>query len=351
MHTQVYIKEEINSHVKYFTIDNFFTEQGYHFAEVNIAYHTYGKLNEAKDNVVWVCHALTANSDARDWWKGLIADNSLFDEENNYIICANILGSCYGSTGPLSINPITGLPYYHDFPAITVKDIVQVHVRLRQHLGIDKIKFLLGPSLGGQQVLEWSITESAIIENLIFVASNAVHSAWGIAYNTAQRMAIEADNTWLQNTAHAGRNGLAAARAIAMLSYRSYEGYKVSQTEKGNAQVDNFLADTYQRYQGNKLTNRFNAFSYYTLSKAMDSHNVARHRKSAAEALSKISANTLIINISSDQLFPLREQQHVAAHIPNSTLVSINSIYGHDGFLVEMKTLSTIINKHFKIKK
>ena len=144
--------------MEYFQYQQPFTlENGQSLPELTIAYHSYGELNENKDNVIWICHALTANSDVADWWPGMIGKGLLFDPEKDFIVCANILGSCYGSTGPLSINPENGEPYFNSFPIVTIRDMVKAHMLLRQHLGITKISLLIGGSIGGYQALEWAI--------------------------------------------------------------------------------------------------------------------------------------------------------------------------------------------------
>jgi homoserine O-acetyltransferase len=325
----------------------FVLESGKILPELQIAFHTYGNLNSKKNNVIWITHALTANSDVLDWWRGLFGTNCLFNPKEHFIVCANIIGSHYGSTGPLSINPDTGNPYYHNFPEITIRDMVNAHILLRNHLGIDQIKFIIGGSLGGQQALEWAIAESDIIENLIVIATNAQHSPWGIAFNEAQRLAIKADRTWFNNASDAGLEGLKAARAIALLSYRNAKIYNITQKEETNNLPEIFKAVSYQNYQGEKLVKRFNAFSYWYLSKAMDSHNVGRNREGVVQALQKIKAKTLVIGISSDILFPTNEQKFLAENIPNANYAEIDSLYGHDGFLIETEKITKTILKHF----
>jgi homoserine O-acetyltransferase len=259
-----------------------------------------------------------------------------------------MLGGCYGSTGPLSINPETSKPFYHAFPTITSRDVVRAFDLLRQELKIPQVYALIGGSLGGQQVLEWAIQQPDVFQHIIPIACNAVHSPWGIAFNEAQRLAIEADATWKENDARAGLEGLKAARAIGMISYRHYDTYAQTQNEKSNDTVDSFRAATYQRYQGEKLANRFNAFTYWTLSKIMDSQNVGRNRISIDAALKRIKAKTLVIGIESDILFPLSEQKFLAQHIPQAKLEVINSIFGHDGFLVEFAQMKNIIKQYLK---
>ena len=316
-------------------------EQGGTLPGFTLQYSSLGQLNERKDNVVWVCHALTANSDFSDWWSGLVEQQ--FDPRQYFIICANMLGGCYGSTGPLSHNPLTGNPWFGDFPLLTNRDIVAAFELLRDHLGINGIHTLMGGSMGGQQALEWSISHPDLIQNLLIIASNAAHSPWGVAFNETQRMAIETDPTWGQAHPEAGKNGMKAARAAALLSYRNYQCYKGTQSEDGHHIVDNFKASSYQQYQGDKLYRRFNAYTYWYLSKAMDSHNLARDRGSLASVLNGIRAQTKVIGIRSDILFPLSEQRFLAMHVPHSEYHEIDSEYGHDGFLLELEQLSAIM--------
>jgi homoserine O-acetyltransferase len=323
-------------------------ELGEELPYLEIGYHTYGKLNEAKDNVVWVCHALTANSNVFDWWAGLFGKNDLFNPQEHFIVCANILSSCYGSTSPLQT---IKNKQYHQFPMITIRDMVNAHEVLRKYLGIEKINTIIGGSMGGQQALEWNILKADLFENMIVVATNAQHSPWGIAFNESQRMAIENDSTWQLSTSSAGLKGLKAARSMALISYRSYFAYNQTQQEMDNNKTDDYRAASYQRYQGEKLIKRFNAFSYYRLTQAMDSHNMGRNRESVEDALKQITAKTLAIGISTDFLFPLNEQRFIAKNIANARFVEIESFYGHDGFLVETEKLTGIIQNFLSEKR
>ena len=323
-------------------------ESGKQLAELEIGFNTYGRLNKNRDNVVWVCHALTANSDVFDWWKGLFGDNDYFNPDDHFIVCANILGSPYGSSSPLDVNPVTGQLYYLAFPQFTVRDIVKGHQLLAEHLQISHIEILLGGSLGGQQAIEWAIMDPGFIKNLILIATNAKHSPWGIAFNESQRLAISADRTFYAGTPNGGQKGLKAARSIALLSYRNYKTYSITQQEDKDSLVDDYKASSYQNYQGEKLVNRFNAYSYWYLSKSMDSHNVGRGRHGVEKALSLIKARTLVIGIKSDVLFPIEEQQYLFNHIPKSAFAELDSFYGHDGFLIETEALTNIITSFFK---
>ncbi len=327
---------------------DFQLESGGSLPGFQLKYTTLGQLNKDRSNVIWICHALTGSSDFTDWWKHLFTEGTPFDPRDYFIICANALGGCYGSTGPLSVNPKTGRSFFHAFPAITNRDIVGAFDVLRQNLGINKIHTLLGGSLGGQQVLEWAIQQPDVFDHIIPIATNALHSPWAIAINEAQRMAIEADSTWKQNDPRAGSEGMKAARAMGMISFRTYDTYQQTQSEKSFDTLDNFRAASYQRYQGQKLSNRFNAFTYWTLTKAMDCHHVGRGRTSIEAALKKIKAKTLVIGIDSDLLFPIHEQKYLAEHIKGAQFATLSSLHGHDGFLVEFDQFKSIVRNFLK---
>jgi len=331
--------------MNYFTHDHpFELEGGELLPNLTIAYHTYGRLNKDRSNVVWVCHALTANSDVVRWWPGVVGEQGAIRPEEYFIVCANILGSCYGSTGPLSEDPRTGKPYYHRFPLITIRDMVKAHILLRQHLELPRIQLLMGGSMGGYQALEWAVMEPKVIENLFLIATSPSESAWGIAVHTAQRLAIEADGTWKEDTAEAGARGLKAARAIGILTYRNYGIMVQKQTDPDTEKLDGFRASSYIDYQGDKLVNRFSAYCYWLLTKAMDSHQLARGRgKTTDEVLQGISQKTLIVGVGSDILCPVEEQRHIFKQLPNATLMEIDSAYGHDGFMVEGEKIANLL--------
>lgn len=323
----------------------FVTERGAELPGLTIAYETYGTLNAEKNNVVWVCHALTSNSSVQDWWPGVVGQNCVIDPSRYFIVCANILGSCYGSSGPASINPKTGKLYYLDFPMITIRDIVKAFILLRLHLQIENIFLLMAGSMGGYQALEWTVIEKERIQNVFLITTSAAESAWGIAIHTAQRLAIEADCTWKNQSLSAGSNGLKAARGIGLLTYRNYKILVEKQTDPNVDKIDDLKASSYIKYQGDKLVKRFNAQSYWLLTKAMDSHNLARgRRKTTAEVLRTMRQNTLIIGIKSDLLCPVNEQKHIAENLPNATYIEIDSSYGHDGFLIEYEKISYYLN-------
>jgi homoserine O-acetyltransferase/O-succinyltransferase len=322
--------------------EDFTTESGFTFKGLSIGYHTYGDYTPGKSKVIWVCHALTGSSHVFEWWSGIFGQGKLFDPKEYFIVCANALGSSYGSTGPLNLDS-TGNPFYHTFPLITPRDMASAHEVLRKHLGIDKIEVLIGASLGGQQAVEWSILAPSLFERLVLIATNAQHSPYGIAFNESQRMAIFSDPTYGNGTLDDAKDGLKIARSIAMISYRSYAGYNKTQFEEDINKSDDFRASSYQRYQGEKLANRFNAYAYVSLSKSMDAHNVGRNRGGVVETLAKITAKTLVIGIDSDGLFPISEQLFLKEKIKGAQFASISSDFGHDGFLVENEQLVEIL--------
>ena len=322
-------------------------ENGQILEDIRIGYHTYGNLNAAADNVVWICHALTANSDVVRWWPGMVGEHRYINPEKHFIVCANILGSCYGSSGPLTENVKTGNNYFSTFPQITIRDMVKAHRLLCKHLGIQKIKLCLGGSMGGYQVLEWALEDPDLFDKLFLIATSAAESAWGVAIHTAQRLAIEADPTWRNDSPDAGAKGLKAARAIGMLTYRNYKSFVATQRDEEPV-LDTYKAETYIHHQGNKLVKRFNAQSYHLLTRAMDSHHIGRGRGSLESALETIHIPTLVIGISSDLLCPVEEQRFIAAHIPGAVFHEIDSPYGHDGFLIEGEKITAVLETFLK---
>ena len=294
-------------------------ETGHTLPELRIAYHTYGTLNAAKDNVAWVCHALTANSDVADWWPHTVEAGRFLD-----------------------VNPATGRPWYKDFPPFTIRDIVRAHRLLADALGIGRIGTLVGSSVGGFQAVEWAVSEPERIERLVLIATAAKASPWAIAIDETQRMAIEADTTFGQPRDDAGMKGLAAARAIGLLSYRGPEGYNLTQQDREERPAVH-RACTYQQYQGEKLRRRYNAYSYYAILDAFDTHDAGRGRGGLEQALRSITARTLVVGITTDIIFTPAEMRSLHAMIPGSAYHEIDSPFGHDGFLVEHEQLNDIL--------
>jgi homoserine O-acetyltransferase len=323
----------------------FKTETGAILPELEIAYNTYGKLNGNADNVIWVCHALTANSDVEVWWPGMVGEGLLFDTGRYFVVCANVLGSCYGTTGPASVNPETGKPWLRDFPLITVRDLVNVHEILRKHLGIKRIHSIIGASIGGYQALEYTIMFPGLIQRLILLASGTKQTPWALAFSESMRLAMEADQTFASGHPDGGKKGLKAARSIALISYRTADAYNQTQKETDDEKLTSFKAASYQAYQGDKLVNRFNPYSYWCLTCLSDTHNIGRHRGGVINALKQIKAEVLCVGIKSDILFPPDEQKLIASNVEKAEYEEIDSSYGHDGFLIETKLVTDVINK------
>jgi homoserine O-acetyltransferase/O-succinyltransferase len=320
----------------------FITETGGVLPEIEIAFDVLGDLSVDRP-LVWVCHALTGNSNPLDWWPGIVGKGKYVDTDQYNVVCANVLGSCYGTTGAHCINPLTGEPYLLDFPLITIRDMVKAHELLRAHLGISKIDLIIGASLGAFQGLEWSYMQPGLISRLVFLVASARTSPWCKAFNEAQRMALEADPTFFTAQPGAGAKGLMAARAMGMVSYRNFQTFALTQPDEENGHVDHFRASTYQRYQGEKLVKRYNAHAYYYISKAFDSHDIGRGRGGVKMALSEIQTHTLCVSTDTDILFPPSEVAEVASLMPNASHVMLQSIYGHDGFLIENDKLTAIL--------
>ncbi|MFG6397080.1 MAG: alpha/beta fold hydrolase, partial [Muribaculaceae bacterium] len=274
--------------------DPFPLELGGELPELTIAYHTYGTLNSSHDNVVWVCHALTANSDVADWWPHTVEGGCFLDPNKWFVVCANILGSHYGTTGPLSVNPNTGKPYYNDFPRFTIRDMAHAHAHLADSLVIGRIHALVGRSVGVFQATEWAVEEPSRFDKLILIATDAKASPWTIAIDETQRMAILADKTYGEHRPDAAMAGLAAARAIGLLTYRGPDGYNITQQNPSDQLPQTHRACSYQQYQGEKLCRRYNAYSYVAILDAFDTHNVGRGRGGVDNALQRITASTIV---------------------------------------------------------
>lgn len=325
-------------------------ESGKIIPEFHLAYTTYGQLNKGKSNVIWVVHALTGDSKAAEWWGGIVGEDKFFDPSDHFIICANLLGSNYGSTNPFSINPETGEAYYYDFPQLTPRDLAESLERLRIHLAVEEIHTLIGGSLGGQVALEWSVNLGKRLKHAVILASTAKTSPWVIGFNETQRMAIETDCTWGARNEEAGKKGLETARAIAMLSYRHQRDFSIKQSDL-TEKLDGFRSSSYLRYQGQKLAKRFNALSYWILSKAMDSHDLGRKRGGENAALAQIEAKVLAIGVNSDLLFLPEESQNISQKVKWGTYSEINSTAGHDAFLIEFEQLALLLRSFYQDSK
>ena len=330
-----------------------------------LLYHTSDRSYRPSERVVWICHALTGNSNPEDWWPGMVGAGQLIDPEKDFVVCVSMLCSPYGKCGPAAIQKGNSAeagqrPYLMQFPKTTVRDMVNACIEVRKVLGISKIDLLIGPSIGGFQAVEWAVMEPDVIANAAFIATDVRVSPFMTAFNESQRMALLADPTFLAcasasesgafdgNALDGGREGLKCARSIALISYRTNDGYNITQTETDDDCLFADRAASYQRYQGKKLIDRdFDAYSYWYLTYALDSMNVGRGRGGVASALSCIKAKCLIISITSDMLFPPSRGKSAASMISNASYAEIESEFGHDGFLIENDTLKKVLQACF----
>jgi homoserine O-acetyltransferase/O-succinyltransferase len=332
---------------------SFVTESGFIFKQADVAFKTWGKLNDNRDNVILICHALTGNTEADEWFPGLFADNGLINRDDHFVICINVPGSCYGSVGPTSINPETGQPYQASFPEITIRDMVHFQQLVLDELEIKGIETVIGGSMGGMQALEFAVMDSRI-KSAIPIATGKSHTPWAIGISHVQRQAIFNDPNWndgFYNTNSPPDQGLAIARMMAMITYRAPADYE--QKFGRNLQPDSELyqVESYLNYQGEKLTNRFDANSYLTLTRAMDTHDIARGRRNYKDILGSIKIPVLIIGIDTDLLYPVNEQKELNKLIPGSSYEEITSPHGHDAFLIEFEQLNKITKKFLQKQK
>ncbi|MEX2585199.1 MAG: homoserine O-acetyltransferase [Balneolaceae bacterium] len=331
----------------------FVTESGFRFEEADVAFNTWGKLNRNRDNVVLICHALTGNSQADEWFPGLFAQGGLINTDEQFVICINVPGSCYGSVGPTTVDPATGDPYKASFPDITIRDMVRFQQLVLDELEIQGVEIVIGGSMGGMQALEFAVMDSRI-RMAIPIAMGKAHTPWAIGISHVQRQAIFSDPLWqggYYNRLSPPDHGLANARMMAMLTYRAPGDYEKKFGREPQPDSDLFQVESYLDYQGKKLTGRFDANSYVTLTRAMDTHDVARNRKSHRETLDDVAIPVLVVGIDTDLLYPVNEQKELAHLLPEGKFEKITSIHGHDAFLIEFQQLNQITKKFITERK
>ncbi|WP_341458170.1 homoserine O-acetyltransferase MetX [Rhodohalobacter mucosus] len=325
----------------------FITESGHRFKRAEAAYKTWGELNESADNAVVICHALTGHAAADEWFPGLIGPGCAADPEEDFIVCINVPGSCYGSLGPWSVNPESGEPWRGGFPEITIRDMVRFQMQLLDQLGVKGIKRVLGGSLGGMQALEFCILDERV-RSAILMAMGKAHTPWAIGISHAQRAAIMGDADWkggFYDREKGPAGGIAAARMMAMITYRTPEDYNRKFGRKLQNEDGQFQVESYLNYQGQKLAKRFDALSYIILTKAMDTHDVSRNRGSFEEVLGRVKIPVQVIGIDSDHLYPVPEQKELASLLPNGRFSKITSDFGHDAFLIEWEQMNEVIRE------
>ncbi|MCC6311843.1 MAG: homoserine O-acetyltransferase [Trueperaceae bacterium] len=332
-------------------------QRGGRLERVAVAYETYGELNSQGTNAVLIEHALTGSAhaagvtdreDVPGWWDPLIGPGKAIDTRRFFVVCSNVLGGCYGTTGPSSIDPVTGRPYGPDFPHYTVRDMVAAQHRLLTALGVKSLRAVVGGSMGGMQVLEWAVTHPEMVRAIVPIAIGARHSAWAIGLNEVARRAITADPAWQGGRyplEHQPETGLGLARAIAMLTYRSYDSLEqkfgrervgVGEEASADRALDaSFQIASYLEYQGVKLVKRFDANTYLSLTRAMDDYDLSEGRGSLNKVLAGIAMPALVMGIDSDVLYPEAEAKALVERMPNARYVTLSSPHGHDAFLIE----------------
>jgi homoserine O-acetyltransferase/O-succinyltransferase len=306
-------------------------ESGAVLPRVTVAYQTWGELSPARDNAVLVCHALTGSADVSDWWAALIGAGGALDPATDYIICSNVLGSCYGTTGPGHAEWDAVFGARPEAPAVTVRDVVHVQRQLLDLLGVRRLRLVIGGSMGGMQALEWALLYPDRVDAIGVLAAPAVHAPWAVALSEAQRQAIFADAEWPHGRA---ARGLATARMMAMVSYRSAQSFDARFSAGRDDDTQPHVAYWLHRH-GEKLVDRFDARTYVTLTHVLDSHDVGRGRGGVSRALAGLAHPALIVAIDSDVLYPPHELQALADGLPNSELFWLRSPHGHDAFLIE----------------
>ncbi len=328
-------------------IPSFTLESGVVLRNVPLAYRTWGRLNEAADNIIIVGHSLTSSADVSRWWAGVIGPGRALDTGRYFVVCVNVVGSPYGSLSPLVVDAGTGRPYGPTLPQATVRDAVGLQKLLLDQLGVRRIAFAVGGSMGGMQALEWAFYGD-YVRGIVPIGVGGYHSPWCIAFSEAQRQAIFSDGCWEDGWYGAERTPaaeLATARMIAMISYRSFASFtqRFGRSRANGAADSPFKVESYLHHHGEKLVDRFDANCYVYLTRLMDTHDVARGRGPYEHVLRGIGQSTLVVGMRSDVLYTLAEQEELAVHIPNARLAVMDSVHGHDTFLIEQCALSSII--------
>ena len=323
------------------TVEGVFSlEGGGALRDVEVEVRSWGRH---RANATLICHALTGSADADEWWSGLFGAGRLFDSSDAHIVAMNVLGSVYGTTGPTSLGP-TGEPYEAAFPDVTIRDMVRLQREVVRQLGIERLDLVIGGSMGGMQALEWAAMYPAVVDTIVPIGVGAFQSAWAIGLSETQRRAIVADPAWEGGWYAPDEgpvDGLATARMIAMMSYRSHES--LNGRFGRTAQDGRFAVQSYLRHHGSKLVERFDANAYLTLIGAMDSHDLGRGRGPLEAVLRRIRSKALVVGISTDVLYPVSEVRAVADRLPNAEFAVLDSAHGHDGFLIDVDDLNRIV--------
>ena len=342
-------------------------ESGEKLGPVMLAYETYGKLNDDRSNAILVFHALSGDAhaagyhegeDRPGWWDNMIGPGRAFDTDKYFVICSNVIGGCKGSTGPSSLNPLSGRPYGLDFPHITVRDMVDAQAKLIDHLGIGKLLCVAGGSMGGMQALQWAVSYPGRVRSAIPIATAARHSPQQIAFNEVGRQAIMADPNWNGGDYYDGQpptRGLAVARMVGHITYMSDEsmadkfGRRFRDRARGVKFEPDFEVEGYLQYRGDNFVKRFDANSYLYITKALDYFDLG-NGKGLENVLKGVSAKFLVVAFKSDWLYPAYQSRDIVRACKlagvDATYCELNSTYGHDAFLIETAEQQYLV-KHF----
>lgn len=312
-----------------------------------LAYRTWGKLNAAGDNAILVVHALSGSADLESWWPDLLGEGKALNPSKDFVVCINLLGSCYGSSGPLSNEPGSEQLWQNRFPEISIRDQARSQTELLHSLGVRRLRSVIGPSLGGMVALELALLEPELVGSLILIGTTAQHSAQAIANSSCQRAAIRLDPAFQSGGYAPDRQphaGLALARQMAFIGYRSEREFS-ERFARDAGETEDFAVQDYLAHQGRKFVERFDANSYLRLSRCMNSHDLGRGRGGVQAALQNIRQPALVISLENDQLYSYAEQAQLAEHLPNAAHELIPTRYGHDGFLIETDAVATVLQR------
>ena len=347
-------------------LDALSLDNGSQLAPVDVAYQSYGELNEDRSNAVLILHAFTGDAHAAGispetgkpgWWDSMIGPGKAFDTDKYFVICSNVLGGCRGTTGPSSINPKTGKPYAMTFPVITIADMVRLQKLLLDHLGIKRLVAVAGGSMGAMQALQWAVSYPDMVAAAIPIAGTWRHSAQQIAFNEVGRQAIMADPDWNGGDYYGGKGparGLAVARMVGHITYMSDESMREKfgrrLREKQGFGFDfeiDFEVESYLRYRGSQFVDRFDANSYLYISKALDYFDVTNGSGSLPAALEHVTARFLLISFTSDWLYPSYQSQEIVNALRSRNrdvaYCELSSNYGHDAFLLEVGEQTEVV--------
>jgi len=346
--------------------DSISLDSGATLAPVEVAYETYGELNQNKSNAILILHAFSGDAHAAGispetgkpgWWDNSIGPGKAFDTNRYFVICSNVLGGCRGTTGPSSINPATGCPHAMSFPVITIGDMVRLQKMLVDSLGIPRLLAVAGGSMGGMQALEWAVAYPGAVVAAIPIACTTRHSAQQIAFNEVGRQAIMADPDWNEGNYYGRKppaRGLAVARMVGHITYMSDDsmrekfGRRLRGKENFGFGFDvDFEVESYLRYRGSEFVHRFDANSYLYITKAMDYFDVTNSHRTLAAAFENVSARFLVISFSSDWLYPSYQSQEIVRALRSRNCdvayVELPSNYGHDAFLVDVAEQTDLV--------